>query len=320
MIFLIKYIFKFICYLIYLYGLWLLTSPLIIKSLKLNKFRKSRFRNANSSSKQEFKNKLLIHLKMLLAVTINKNSNNDVFSFIAISLSIMIINLLLYISILGFSPFVFLSSLLFGLLPYIFLLLKLFNKRKMGSYEGQSLLSELINQYKINNLNIIEAIDCAIPQLKKQIYSRRALFKLSVKIKDFSSNEELSLAIKEFIFYFNTEWSILLGMNIFIALSDGTDITESLDDIINEFSYIKTNVEANKRNNNESFLMIKFITPLAYIASVYALFQINGFTLNKYFKYQFFNPIGLKMAVVIFVLIFFNFIFVSLLSKPKYDF
>ena len=190
----------------------------------------------------------------------------------------------------------------------------------MGSYEAENLLSELTNMYKISDFNMISAIDKTIGTIKNCPLSKKALFILSLKIKEYRSKEELQSAIDFFVAMFGTEWAALLGMSIFESILNGNNVSVSLDDILSNLKQIKDSIEKDKRANYEAFTMVKFVIPIIYVLSVFVCVKYFGFTLGKFFHYQFYTGLGIKFLITIIVLSIISFWSMYLLSKPKFDF
>lgn len=145
--------------------------------------------------------------------------------------------------------------------PYLLLYMKLRAINVNSSYEADILVTELISQYKMNYLNMVEAIDQTIIRLKRDLYTRKALFRLSLDVKECRNREELEVIVKEFAFSIGTEWAILLSNNIYQAIAYRDDVREGLEDILNELIALKAVNETNKQNNSETFLIIKYVAP-----------------------------------------------------------
>lgn len=309
---------NFLTNMIYLVGLTFLISPLLIPAFRAS-IRASRFRRAVRSSKRTKKNAAITYIEMLLNVTLNTKTQFAVYSFFMISISLFLTVFVLLIDNYSLI-YAFLFSVFAASLPYLFLRLRLNSYRVEGSYEGVALVSQLTDQYKINNGNMKEAIDKSLVFLKNCPYSSKALYRLSFSIKNSKNNEEIERSILEFVFAFGTDWAQLLGMNMFISIIDGADVKYSLDDILNLLKRIKENIEKIKRTNNEAYTMIKILIPFTYLASVYFAVNVLGFSYGKFIEYQFRNPLGLRFAVITYSMLIICFIFAYLISKPKYDY
>jgi hypothetical protein len=311
---------QYILFCSFLIGSWFLFSPFFLPGVK-KAYAMSRFRvRVNSNTYSKKKSALFEHINMLLYVVFNKKFNNGAISFIAISISLFITMVVLIYNSFTSKVFVILFSLLWSLIPYIVLLLRLRTIRVEGSYEAEGLITELVNQYKINSLNMIEAIDRTAIRIKDCKYSQRALFRLSYSLKSYKNASELDYIINEFVYSFDTEWATLLGMNIHMSVSDGTDVRVSLDDILTKLAEIRKLLENEKRYNHEAFSMIRFVVPGVYLLSIYFANSFFSFPVSKFLHYQFETQIGLRMAIITFSTMVINFIILYVFKKPKYDF
>lgn len=317
---LIDILIQLIGYSIFLFGIWLLVNPLILPSVK-RAIQFSRFRVAikNNITKKP-SNKFIEHIEMIIHVVLNNNYHGAAYTFLVLSISLFLVTFFLLVMRNQSLGVVFLFSLLLGLLPYTILRVRLIRIRIEGSYEAEGLIAELNNQYKICNLNMIEAIDKTLAQIKSFHYSQRALFRLSMSVKEYKTEQELDNIIREFVYSIDTEWATLLGINIKIAVSDGRDVRISLIDILEELKQIKEILEKDKRGNSESFSMIRFMVPAVYVLSIFVAINFFGFSLKKFIDYQFRTDLGLKFALVTFASMIINYIVFYLTRKPKYDF
>jgi len=263
------------------------------------------------------KTELEKHIERLLSVTLNIKSNYAVKTFFLLCIG-------LFLTTFIFLPVKNITTLLFsltvGLFPYLLLYIKLYTIRIESSYEAENLVSELISQYKINHFNMIEAIDKTIPRLTESPYTRRALFRLSLQLKQYRTIEQLEDIIQEFTFSINTQWAILLANCMFLSIQYGDDVTKSLDDILDDIKELKAIFEKNKQLNNETFIMIKYVAPGSYFFTVFMALRYFNFTIDKFIAYQFKHPLGLRMFIIAAILMIANFIIYIIIRKPKYDF
>lgn len=282
---------------------------------------KRRFREGSFIEQKDIqKSRVIKHFEMLLLVTINNKTPFAVYTFMLITGSLFFLTLIFMLNT-GNQLFI---NLFFAVgiaaIPYFILRVKLHSIRVSSSYEASALITELNNQYKINYLNMIEAIDHTIPRLNKQPYSKKALTRFSLAIKQYKTSRELEEIIKEFNYSIDTAWSMLLATNLFLSIEYGDDVRESLDDIIEDLKDLKNISEKNKQYNHESFVIIKYIAPATYILSVLAMFYIFGFNITKFIEYQFYEPLGLKFFLLVIFFIAINYLIYFLIRKPKNDF
>lgn len=316
--FLESFIYFFIYFGIFL-GVWLILCPVFFyfhNRIKVSR----RFRLVKLDNNKKIKNRFVEHIEMLLSITYNFNSSYYLIFFFLISTFLFCVSFIVFLNSGKHILINILLSILIGLLPYLTLKIRLYNIRVLSSYEAEGLITELISQYKINHFNMIEAIDKTIPKISEQPYSQKALFKLSIAIKQYQDEKDLENIINEFNYNINTSWSFLLANNLFLSIGQGDDVYEALEDILDELKDLKRIFEKNKQYNNETLIMIKYVTPLIYLLSVYTMFAIFGFDIDKFINYQFNDPIGLKFFVLIISFIGLNYFIYIFLKRQKNDF
>jgi len=303
-------------YLMLLTGIWLFLGRYLVSFIR-QRSKGYRFRSKPAGQSD---NKFTAHIRLLIIITTGRKGKDVVFYFLFLSICLFVISLSLSTGLVGVSIFFVLMSTLIGFLPYIYLRFRLKSLQLLGSYEAENLLSELTNMYKISDFNMISAIDKTIGTIKNSPLSKKALFILSLKIKDYKGKEELQSAIDFFVAAFGTEWATLLGMSIFESIASGNNVSVSLDEILSNLKQIKDSIEKDKRANYEAFTMVKFVIPIIYVLSVFISVKYFGFTLGKFFYYQFYMGLGIKFFITIIVLLVISFWSMYILSKPKFDF
>lgn len=310
-------IIKLIIIFTFAYGLWLLLGNYILNFLQ-NIVRKNSklmgVKNASWLSSSKF----IKDLTNAMAVVFKRNIVHEVYTFLAGSLFILVFCFFSFLRIKGIVESLVLSALISSI-PYLALQAKLKNIRIESSYEGIELVTKIINNYKQNNYNIIEAIDNTACSDTLSFYTRNNLLWLSMVLKAYKDEKELDDAISNFVFAYNTEWSVLLGMNIRISAFDGINVSVSMEDILVELKNVGEILEINKRYNNESFTMIRYMLIPLYLFTVYVSVTAFGFTFNKFIQYQFFTELGLSFAILVFFSIALCFLVYSFVKRPKFD-
>jgi len=312
----IESIIRVLMYVLLLTGMWLFLGRHTVRFIR-EENKAYRFK-ARSIEKPD--NKFTAHIKLLIRITTGKEGRNSVFYFLFFSAFLFFISFTVTTGLFGVSIFFILISALIGLLPYIYLRFKLKSLQLAGSYEAEELLSELTSMYKISDFNMASAIDKTVENIKVSPLSKKALFILSVRIKDYKDRDELKSAVDFFVSMFGTEWAVLLGMSIFESIANGTNVAVSLDGILSNLKEIKSSIEKDKRANYEAFTMVKFVIPIIYMLSVFTCVKYFGFTLGKFFYYQFNTALGIKFFMAIAVLSVIGFWSMYILSRPKFDF
>lgn len=280
----------------------------------------NRYRVIQASENKTIISKYYDKILLILDTSFGVNKKRYLLLLLVVSFLIGIsISLLLYQT--GSSLFIILLvSILSIAMPFIIILFRLQSIRSAGSHEMEHLLVELISQYRINYCNMYEAIDQTIPRLANSPHSQKSLIKLSLTIKQADSDVAIIKAVNNFNYALKTNWSTILCENLKYSLIYGENISQALDDILEEAKTMNSIYEKDRQQNNEALFMIKYVTPLVYLLSVYAMIAIIGFDFSKYIDYQFFNKIGLKFFLLILIFMIINSGIYVLLKKRKRDF
>lgn len=300
------------------FGLMLLSGYFILyPTFQFFKWeRKSRYPLMDRPKKNH---PLFNHMDLILKTIFNRSSHFLVMTFFFITFLIFSLSLAFFI-VHDHSA---LRDLFFSVglaaLPYTLLRLRLRGLRITSSYEGQSMISELASQYKVNFFNMQEAIDQTITRLGSDHKTRKMLIRLSIALKEVQELADLQTAISDFVFAVDTNWAILLGNNIYSAIKDYENVVEALDDILDSLRDAKIIQENAKRENMETNLLIRYLSPLAFVASIYAIIHFMGITWAQYKQYQFQTTEGLHSFEMTVFSIACGWVIMSVINKPKND-
>lgn len=298
-------------------GSWMLFAEDFKKMLREEQYYSNLIKSAKT--KKSRKSPIVEHIYSIFC-TIGKKQPSKVsaLAFILVSLGLFFFSILIMkrVTTTFYST---VSAVLISAIPYVYIRLKLRTIRVDSSYEGDLVTINISNEYKQHYFNMQEAIDICAKKTDIGAYSKRNLYRLSLALKSYQSEEELDEIINNFVYAYDTEWAVLLGTNIKVAIHYGRNVCSSLNDIIQELKIVKQQNEQGKRFNNEAFAMIRFLLIPLYLGSVYMAVTTFGFTMKKFIEYQFINPAGLRFAIVTFLSIILSMLFLSVLKKPKYD-
>lgn len=263
-------------------------------------------------------NKVYSHIKRLVFVNFSSQQSMFVNGFIAITLAIFLISM--YLTIKVGVIYSLTISLLFASIPYFALLIRRRYIRVSVSYDAEVIITELTNQYKINSNNMIKALEGTIRTISDTQVSKKIITKLAIRVKEYSNEDELQMAIDEFVYSVDTEWAKMLANNLYLSINSGLDVTNSLEDIVKELIIAKSNFEKTDRMNNENVMVGKYLTPLLYIGSVYLAVDYFDYTVKEFFYYQFKSSSGINYFVVIVILTVININFMYYIKNRKFDF
>ncbi|MFA5528503.1 MAG: hypothetical protein WC996_07785 [Peptostreptococcales bacterium] len=257
------------------------------------------------------------HINSLMNMTTSYKPQRKVHVFVLFSL-LLFISMLIVLSHYTNPINTILIALLMGFTPYLYLRIKLYSIRISGSHEGSIVVRELVNQYRINYNNIIEAIE-RVAKIKTAPVSQKAFYLLSIKIKECKTKEEIIHELETLTFIINTQWMKMLANNIYMAIEFGTNITSGLEDILFELKESKKIEEKKNQLNIESFSILNVLSPVMYAASILISIKYFDFSLRKFFEYQLKTPMGIKFLTLILLLTLLNRGIMLLVGKKKFD-
>lgn len=267
---------------------------------------------------KKYENVFMSHIKTLLRVSTGKGSDRHAGGFVIFSGSIGVI----VAALLGGRIATYLCLLAAGfaaMLPYVALRLKLQYIRVESSREGEILITELLENYKINYFNMQRAIEVSAADIEEAPNCRRLLFNLSKGINSAGSNEDIRRIVDEFRLSINTSWAGILATNIYFALSSGIEVTNALVDLANSVAMARKVNEYVARENNEAKLILKYLAPICYVLTVIGGITFFNLSWKKYLVYQFQTGVGLTWFVLSLLLYISGIIVYAYVSRGKLD-
>lgn len=204
-------------------------------------------------------------------------------------------------------------------LPSLMMLLKLQTMRIGSSKEGEVLLTELIDNYRINYFNMQEAIEVTAITIEEAPNCKKLLLNLSKGLNRVSGNEEIKKLLYDFKFAIGTSWAGVLTDNIYFALSSGIKVTAAMEDLLATVSRAKEVAEYAKRENNESTLILKYLAPACYILTVLGGIKFFGLSFREFMQYQFATSTGLSWFMASLLTYGASLIAKGFLSRTKLD-
>ncbi len=260
--------------------------------------------------------KPLRYVEQLLTVSFMKDSVRKF--FILMETVLFMISYIL--SFHNFGPiYAMFISFLFIALPILLLAARLETNRSRASHEGISLVTELYRQYRINNLNMNEAINKTIDAGGDYRLSVKSLYMLLIRLRSSSGHKENILAINDFVFTYGTNWAKMLGQCIRIAVESGTDVSAALADIAKQLKDANTLEEKRRMLNGEAIRMTLLLVPFMYIVCILVAIFYLDLDPETLFMNQFFNPTGFMLFLVNIFLFLINLLLLAVVGSGKLD-
>ncbi len=239
-------------------------------------------------------------------------------SFYAVS-TILALGTALIVSMAESFSMALLCGLFTGALPYLLLTVRLYNQRVARSREGDLLVQELLNNYKIYDFNMKEAIEATAVSLEDAPNGRRLLFHLAKGFQTAAGRAEVENLLSVFRYSLDTAWGNVLSSNIFFAHFYGVRVDQALEDLLSGIVKSRQVAEHGKRENNEARLILKYLVPVSFLLSIVCACRYFGFNLPKFIKYQFGTPTGLKWFLIMAMLYVAGLLLNGFFSREKMD-
>ncbi len=276
--------------------------------------RISRRFNQNQTS-----SKVAEHLQRLVNATSSKD--NPQIDTLIVTTLVLFVPIAILLTRQGYGLMGIVMAALIAFMPYCNLWIRLSRRRTKASFEGEKVIAELLNQYKMNYFNMPQAIEVCVVHLVDAPICRQIFFKMSLRLKKTKNDDEIRKIIDELAYGVNTQWAKMLANNMVLAISDSVEVTEGLEDILADCKEIAELIETGKRKNSEPTIMIFFLPPILYIGLAYmSMKSMDGMTLKTIIGYQLFTPNGVIMFMLAIITSFINYALISLIGQRKYDF
>lgn len=196
----------------------------------------------------------------------------------------------------------FSTSLLFGTflgsLPYFFIIARLNQQRSARSREGDTLIHELLNNYKIYDYNMREAIEMTVRTIDEAPHAKGILLDLSRGLGNAITGQEVNRVLDTFRYALDTTWGNALASCISFAHINGVRVDYALEDLANSITKSRQVIEYGKRENNEARLILTYLAPVSFLLSIVGACKYFDFTVSKFFTYQFATSTGLKWFLI----------------------
>ncbi|MDR1495783.1 MAG: hypothetical protein LBS67_02535 [Clostridiales Family XIII bacterium] len=257
------------------------------------------------------------HLSGLLAATMKRPLTPTAFLTLLIAMFFIVFTA----SATNLTPFLsFAIALAFASLPYLYLRVRLERIRRVGSYEGENLVSALLTQYWISGCNIEDAIEKTIEKAAGIPVTRRLLSALLMELRSTGSRERVAAAANALAYGIGTNWGRMLAYNIRSAALTGRDISLAIEDILSQLREARALAEERKRINGESVRLVVFLIPLSYVGSFFVSVTLLGLSPARFARNQFATAEGFGFFVAAVFLFFMNLVLIEVITNRKLDF
>ena len=206
-----------------------------------------------------------------------------------------------------------------GAMPCCILLARLHARRVSRSREGDILVQEILNNYKIYDYNMKEAIEVTAATMEDAPEARRLVLQLAKGLQRAVTRREVEQVLSVFRYSLDTAWGNALAANILFACVYGIRVDAAMEDLLGGIVKSRQVVEHGKRENNEARMMLKYLAPVSFALSVAAACRYFDFTLGKFLRYQLGTALGLKWFLIMVMLYAAGVLINMFFSREKMD-
>lgn len=300
-------------YLIFLIGLILVYQRDLtnyLAKIKTNHRLKERRRQLKEYSRIEQ------HFNCIAKATLNIKGSYLIASMSSIYLVVMLVanrNLLSIISsnVLAIS---------IGATPYLILRIKFEGIRMKSSFEGEMLISNFLNQYRIVNFNVCEALEKLLEESKNTKASNPFILKMLLELRNTGNAREIKNAVNRFANVINTNWSRMFAYNIQLAVERGINVSLAIEDILMQLRDARTIFEERKRLNSETIRIVVYMIPFLYVFTIVISLKYIGISLKAFLENQLFTKEGFLFFTVSGVMFLMNIALMEIVSRQKFDY
>ena len=262
-------------------------------------------------------NKIYDHIRLILRITLGMGTDRSVKAFAMVSTVPAAAVLFVLFGRIPLS-LTLTAALGAGFLPYGLLRLRLQKIRVESSREGEILITELLDNYKIYYCNMQRAIEASAATIEEAPNSRRLLFNLARGL-NMAEKNRIGFLLRDFRMSINTSWGNILASNMGFALTAGVEVTEALTDLADTVKRARRVDEFARRENNEASMILKYLAPAAYILTAAGGIVFFGLSPEKFIYYQFRTEAGLTWFTISLIIYAAGVLLNGCISRPKLD-
>lgn len=247
--------------------------------------------------RQRMDERIFESIRRLLQAGYSMGTRKSVVAFFILSGSLGLITLLLVAGWISL-PLTILTCLFSSGLPYLFLRCKIQGQRVASSQEGEVLVTELLNNYKIHYCNMRQAIEVTAMTMEGAPHCRKLMLNLARGLHKAVAGGDVEILMEEFRFAIGTSWANILATDMYLACSGGLRVTESLSDLARSMAQARQLEEYGRRENNEARWMLCYLVPIGGLLMVLGGCHFFGLTISQLLHYQFHTGPGITWFVI----------------------
>jgi len=205
-------------------------------------------------------------------------------------------------------------------IPFLFLLVRIETGRTKGSAEGISMVTEFYRQYRMKNLNVLEALQSTVESDGSFPTCRRHLYSLLLRLRSEGDIQGIRRCTEDFSFALGTVWGRMFAVCVRLAAEQGADVSSGLADIVEQLRKANGMAEDRKRLNSEAARMTMFLVPVLYAGTMVLAVLYLNVPPGSLLRNQFCTSEGILFFSASVMLFFFNLLLLRLVGSTRMDY
>ncbi|MBN7772058.1 type II secretion system F family protein [Clostridium aminobutyricum] len=255
------------------------------------------------------------HFEQLTRATIKIKGRYLMLFTISVFVLVLIVG---FRSLSAFMAFLFAVSI--ASIPYILLRIRLETIRRKSSFEGEILISNFLNQYRVSNFNIYEALEKVISESKNTKISNKLILQMLLELRGTANPKEIKKATDKFNQVIHTNWARMFSYNVRLGAEKGINVSMAIEDILIQLREARMLYEERKRLNSEAVRIVVYLIPILYLFTLLMSVRYIGINLGTYIHNQFFTKEGFILLTLSVSMFLFNIALIEIVGKQKFDF
>ena len=211
-------------------------------------------------------------------------------------------------------------GLILGMMPYIFLRIHLENKRHKASFEGEMFIPLLLSKYRLAALDMQRTLELLTEDENTPPICRNTLASILSQVRTSGGGDEIKKIFKNFEFAVKTNWSRMAAYNMAIAFAEGIDVSNALEDLVQQIAEARKLAEERKRLNSESGRLVVFMVPVSYMVSILLGARYVGIPFPRLIYNQFMTAQGFAFFILIIFVFLINIMLLKVVENRRLDY
>ena len=126
----------------------------------------------------------------------------------------------------------------------------------------------LLSKYRLAVLDMQRTLELLTEDENTPPICRNTLASILSQARTSGDSDEIKRIFKSFEFAVKTNWGRMAAYNMALAFTEGIDVSNALEDLMQQITEARKLAEERKRLNSESGRLVVFMVPVSYMVSI----------------------------------------------------